>query len=382
MRITKLFIVPLTVACSIGLLGQQQPAIPSGITDPQPLPASPVRPVTPTRPVPQPESQQPQNQGIPAPAMPSAQGVLLRRIAMIDIPGRPGFKDVALVDGSLMIAHPAAATVDVFSLAKRRLVAQINGMKGASGIAVDPKAAKAYVANSEANEIAIVSTKSWQVEHRIPMKTSPSALLLLPDASVLYASNWRDQSISRIDLSSDAVQTVVVDGRPEQLVFDPATQQILGTLEDQRQVIVLDLSLRAVKRFPLAASAPTGLVLDLKGRRLYVAARYAVLALDADSGRELNRVAAPAGIDTLWMDAASNTLYGAATGGSILVMKTAGRLVVEREYATEVRGHSVAFDASKNMLYLPGGRDGRSKLLILRHAKADIAAATPQVAQR
>jgi hypothetical protein len=47
-------------------------------------------------------------------------------------------------------------------------------------------------------------------------------------------------------------------------------------------------------------------------------------------------------------------------------MNTKGRLEVDREWASDVKGHTIAFDARNNMLYLPGGRDGRSKLLILR----------------
>lgn len=318
----------------------------------------------------------PVKRAIPAPVLPPK--VLMRRVAMIEIPGRPGFNGTALYDGNLLLAHPAASTVDVFSLAKRHVIAQIKGMKGADGIVIDPKAAKAYVANSDAKEIAVVSLKDWSVDRRIPLAASPRALLLVPELHLLLASNWQDLSVTEIDLTNYGVgTTATVGGRPNSMAFDPQTKQIYVSLEDQDAVAVLDPSLKAVKRIALDASQPTGLAIDPQSRRLFVSVRYAVVALDLDSGSEVNRVAAPAGIDALWLEQGHNRLFGAANG-SVLVMNTKGRLTVEREWATDVKGHTLAFDAGKDMLYLPGGSDGHSKLLLLRSLDTTDQAAVAQ----
>src|SRR5512142_2619508 len=205
MRLTLL--VPF-LALALSALAQQPTGAPSGITDPQPI--TPVKPGV-AKPVPAP----PDN--TPAPAMPSNR-VLLRRIAMVDIPGRPGFQAVTIANGALLMAHPADGTVDVFGLAKRRLIAQVKDMKGANGLAVDDKNGKLYVANADADEIAVVSTANWQVERRIPLKVSPKDLLLASDA--LYTTNWRDLSISRVDPGNNTVNTVVIGGRPVALAFN------------------------------------------------------------------------------------------------------------------------------------------------------------------
>ena len=323
--------------------GAAAPAVAQPVS---PAIAQPVRPIT------------------PAPVLPPK--ILMRRVAMVEIPGQPGFDGVALYDGNLIMAHPAASTVDVFSVAKRRVIAEIKDMKGADGIVIDPKAAKAYIANSDAKEIAVVSLKDWSVDRRIPLKASPTSLLLVPDLNLLLTSNWRDLSVSAIDLSNNGVaNTVAVDGRPNQLAYDPSTKQVYLSLEDQNAIAVLDPSLRVVKRIALDASQPTGLAVDAQTHRLFVSVRYAVLALDLDSGAELNRVAAPAGVDALWLDEGHRRLYAAANG-SVLVMDIKGRLSVDREWATDVKGHTLAFDSQKDMLYVPGGHDGRSKLLLLR----------------
>jgi hypothetical protein len=115
----------------------------------------------------------------------------------------------------------------------------------------------------------------------------------------------------------------------------------------------------------LAASQPTGLIYDPEYHELYVAVRSAVVAVSAESGTEIDRVAAPAGVDSLWLDPRSHTLY-AASEGSLTTINAKGRLSAGDEIVPQIRGHVVAFDADKNMLLLPGGREGKSKLLIFR----------------
>ena len=106
-----------------------------------------------------------------------------------------------------------------------------------------------------------------------------------------------------------------------------------------------------------------------------------MLALDPETGSETARVAAPAGVDTLVLDPAGQMLYVAAEGGSIQMIRTAGRLTVEQEVNTEVRGHLVAFDPNGGMLFLPGGRDGRAKLLLLKQVSMG-APASQQTAEK
>jgi YVTN family beta-propeller protein len=395
MRTPTLILVPLVLALSAFVSAQTQGTIAPTISSPQPSTtpamqpgiASPLQPspepiVKPAPPITRPKETGPQpnvNLQVPLP-----ERALVRRIAMIDIPGRPGFNDLVFVNGCLVMAHPAASTVDVFSVAKRRVIMQIKDMKGASGVEADEAGGRVFVANTDAKEIAVISTKNWQVETRIPLKASPDTLLYVPQTATLYASNWRDQSISVIDARQGSVlNTVAIGARPDYLVYDPVSRQIFASLEATRQIAVLDPTLKVVKRYPLVASMPTGLALDAKGRRLYVAVRHAVVELDADSGHEMRRVAAPDGIDMLWLDSSSGTLYGASAGGTIALMKAGnGVFEAQREYSTEVHGHTLAYDPAKRMIYVPGGRDGRSKLLILRRVEPGEPSPNPEVAKK
>jgi DNA-binding beta-propeller fold protein YncE len=290
----------------------------------------------------------------------------LRQIGMINLPGPPGFGDVAFANGMLLLTHPGASAVDIFDPVHRRVVAQITGLQSPRAVAVDEKGRRAYVADHGSNSIAVVTTDGWKVVDSIALPGSPDNLLLSGDGK-LYWTDADAETLSQLDLSTKQdVARVELGGRPRDLAFDASRRLVFTTLQDAHQIVAVDPQLKIVSRFTLNASEPTGLIYDPQYHEMYVAVRYAVLAISADTGAEVDRVAAPAGVDSLWLDADSRTLY-AASEGSLLVMQAKGRLTKVDEVLTAgIKGHIVAYDAEKRMLLVPGGSEGKSKMLILR----------------
>ena len=289
----------------------------------------------------------------------------LKQIAIIDLPGRPGFDSVAFANGHLVIAHAAAGTVDIFSPSRRRLVAQVTSLARPTGIAVDADAGKVYIANSDARNIVIISSKDWQVQGTIPLQMQPVSLLIA--GKTLYATQPRGSSIATVSLPQGTPgQVIATGGSPQAMVFDPQQNVLFATVQETSEVVAIDASGQIVKRFHLAASQPTGLALDQTQHRLFVAVRSAVLVLNPDSGSEMARIASPQGTDSLWFDTASRSLYASASDGSISIIQGNNNQFTQSEQPTEVRGHTFAVDSEKNYIYVAGGREGRSKLVILR----------------
>ena len=292
----------------------------------------------------------------------------LKQIAVLDIPGRPGFDEIAFAHGMILVSHGAAGTVDLFDPQKRRIVGHIRDMSSPRGVAVDEAAHLVYIANSGARNIVVVSTTDWQVKRTIPVESAPDALFLLPAEHLLYVTLPDAQSITALDLTDDGAQTVArvnVDGRPSDFAYDPSRHQLFVTLQDRRSVVVLSSALKVLARFDLNASEPTGIAFSPRHDRIYVAVRYAVLALDPATGRELSRSAVAGGIDQLLLDDPSDSLIGVAQG-SVFVVPATANVGPAIEMSVEVKGHTLAYDSATGYLYLPGGREGRSKLLILK----------------
>ena len=289
----------------------------------------------------------------------------LRQLAMVYIPGNPGFQAVGFVDGHLIISHSGDSTVDIFNVKMRRVDAQLK-IEKPRGIAVDENGGKVYVADAGASKIAVISTKVWKLETDIPLQLAPGPLALAPDGRTLYAGNTRDQSVSAIDVNNAKPAVTVPLGHVDALVYDPARNVLYATLEDQAQVAVLDPGLKVLRRYTLAASQPSALVLDQQARRLYVAVRDAVVALDADTGHEVGRVAAPMGVDSLWLDPGSGKLYAAASNEVDVIRTKGGQFASEDQLQLTVRGHGIVFDPERKLLLMPSGHEGRSLVLILR----------------
>jgi len=295
----------------------------------------------------------------------------LRQIGMVNLPGTPGFGQVAFARGMLILPHPGASTLDVFDPVRRRVVAQVTGLQSPRAVAVDEKSGRIYVADHGSNSIAVVATDGWKVIDSIALPGSPDNVLL-GEGGKLYWTDADAGTVALLDLNTkQEVAQTELGGTPRSLALDPQRQLVFATLQDVHQIVAIDPQLKIVNRFNLNASQPTGLIYDSQYHELYAAVRYAVLAVSADTGAEIDRVAAPAGADSLWLDADSRTLY-AASEGSLLVMQAKGRLAKIEEITTVgVKGHIVAFDADKHMLLVPGGSQGKSKLLILRPMTAN-----------
>jgi len=289
----------------------------------------------------------------------------LRQVAMIDLPGNPGFNHIALANGQIVITRPETNTIEIFSPVKRRVVARISQVDNPRGIAVDDEGGRIYVALAGSNRIAVVNSKNWQTEQLVPERDKPEKLLWVPETKALYVTSIRDRALSVVD-PRIATETAVIElnALPQDMLFDSARRRLIVSLQDLNEIAMLDSSNKIVGLFHVAASEPTSLALDDGRRRVYVAVRYAVLALNADTGAELFRIPAPGGTDSLILDPATNLLYAAGGDGSVLAIDL-NRNVVDHELPTDVKGYTLAYDPSHRMLFMPGGREGRAKMVIL-----------------
>ena len=296
----------------------------------------------------------------------------LREIALLDIPGRPGFETLAFAKGFLVMAHNGASTVDIFDPAKRRFVAQISGIVSARGVAADDTANRVYIADAGTNAIDVVDSNNWQVIDRLRLSRAPENLLIIPGTTNMVATNPYARSLTLVSRQIDReMQVVDIGGRPELMAFDPVRNAILVTVEDLGEIVAyapsLERDAKPMSTIKINGSEPTGILLNPTSRTLFVAIRYAVLALDADTGAELSRVPVDGGTDRLWLDSTGGALYAASSDGTVTTIKVNGRqLVYDSEIKTDVKGHSLAFDPERKLIYVPGGREGRSKMVILK----------------
>jgi len=270
---------------------------------------------------------------------PSRGAEQLRQLAIIGVPGQPGFDSLAFAGGMLVMTHSAAGSVDVFDPARRRILARITGLQSPRGMAVDETAGKVYVADAGTNSILVISADNWKVADSISVPAAPGELLLDGSGKELFWIGTGGGTISLLALATRVnAGSVEVEGSPSHMALDPDHQVLYVTIQDQREVVAVNPQLRIVNRYKLNASQPTGLTCDARTKCLNVAVRYAVVSFNTNTGAEVNRVPATAGVDTLWLDPESRTVY-AAGGGSLLLIRADGqRLAIADEISPDGKG--------------------------------------------
>lgn len=298
----------------------------------------------------------------------------VRQVAILDLPGRPGFDQMIFAKGMLVISHPASNTVEIFDPFKRRVVGTVKDMSSPRGVSISSDGGFVYIANHDANSIVVLETENWQVQRSIPVEGAPDAVLPVPNSHLLLVSLPEQQQVAAVDLGrGQQISSVDIGGRPEDLTFDTSRNIAYATVQDRKEVVAISPAMRVSKRIAIAGSLPTGLVYDRIADRIYVAVRYAIVTIDPQSGSEVGRVPAAGGVNNLWLDSKSQTLYAMANG-SVFIMKAGGRLTEPVEVPVDVKGSTLAFDPNKNFIYVPGGREGRAKLLILKQVPGQTSA--------
>src|SRR6516164_7801962 len=146
----------------------------------------------------------------------AAPATKLRQVAMVDLPGDPGFNQATMANGQVVITRPATNTIEIFSPVKRRVIARISQIDDPRGIAVDDDGLRVFIALAGSNRIAVVNSKNWQVEKLIPVEHRPEKLLWVPETKTLYATNLLDRGLSIIDPGKNAESAVIeLDALPQ-----------------------------------------------------------------------------------------------------------------------------------------------------------------------
>src|ERR1041385_419825 len=156
----------------------------------------------------------------------------LRQVALIDLPGSPGFNQVTMANGQVVITRPGTNTIEIFSPVKRRVIARISQISDPRGMAVDDEDGTLYVALAGNNSVIAVDTRNWKVEKIIPVQHRPDRLLWVPQNKTLYVTSVLDRTLSAINLQTGSEGNVLeLNALPQDMVYDPAKRAILLSLQ-------------------------------------------------------------------------------------------------------------------------------------------------------
>jgi DNA-binding beta-propeller fold protein YncE len=101
------------------------------------------------------------------------------------------------------------------------------------GMAASPDGRFVYVALSDINAVAVVSTADYEVVCRIPVGAVPVDVAVSPDGRMAFTADYEGYSVTAIRTSDNAVLgTVPVGGFPMNIEFDPSGRYLYVACED------------------------------------------------------------------------------------------------------------------------------------------------------
>jgi DNA-binding beta-propeller fold protein YncE len=178
-----------------------------------------------------------------------------------------------------------------------------------------------------------------------------------------------NKTLSVIDAKTMKLKsTINLPGAPEGFQLDPGGKRLYINLLSPARVALVDTEKEEVTAvWPIAvADANYPMTLDAANKRILVGCRKppTLVAMDAESGKVVGRVAIPADTDDIFYDAKRKRIYASCGEGVIAVIaqKDADTYeVVERIPTTKV-ARTCFFDADSARLFLlvprQEGKDG------------------------
>jgi YVTN family beta-propeller protein len=156
--------------------------------------------------------------------------------------------------------------------ATKAVIATVTVGTGPESAAVTPDGARAYIANTNSNNVSVINTSTNIVLATIPVGTDPFGIAISPDGTKAYVTNTGGHNVSVIDTSTKKVTaTVPVGNSPSGVAVTPdGTKVYVVNQIMSGTVSVIDTSTKKVSATVPVGSNPYGVAITPDGTKAYV----------------------------------------------------------------------------------------------------------------
>lgn len=280
--------------------------------------------------------------------------------------GTGGWDYLALEQSGARLFVSRSDRVDVIETAGGRRQGIIPDTAGVHGIAFAPELKRGYTSNGRANTVTAFELDTLRVIQESPVTgKKPDAILYEPRAQHVFTADGASNDINVLDpMSLQVVSSIALPGPPEFMATDAAGEVFVNIETDPGRLIAIDAkSLKIKGNWALPGCAnPTGLAIDTAHHRLFsVCGNQLMVVTDADSGRQVARVAIGAGPDAAVFDAdlgfafSSNGIDGTLT---VIHQESPDTYRVIATVQTQKSARTMALDPATHRIYLAAARFG------------------------
>ncbi len=276
-------------------------------------------------------------------------------VASAQHPGAGGIDYVFADSEQRRIYVPRGGEVLVFDLDTLKPAGTIANAR-ARGVAVDPQSHHGF---SSSSPVVMWDTKTLATLKTIDVQGRPDGILFEPATERVYVFSHSAPNVTVIDAKEGTVAgTIDLGGAPEQAASD-GQGKLFVDLEDKDAVAVVDVkSLQLTGRYELdkKGGTPAGLALDAKNRRLFVMCRnpQTCVILDAESGKVVATLPIGRGSDGGGFNPHTMEAFSSQGDGTLTIIKenSPNDFVVAQTVETKPRAKTSTLDAKTDRIVL------------------------------
>ncbi|HEY3756414.1 MAG TPA: hypothetical protein VGL42_09725 [Opitutaceae bacterium] len=251
---------------------------------------------------------------------------------------------------------PRGDRITVFNLDTLARTDTLSHTASVHGVAIDPASNHAF---SSSQPLLMWDATTLATIKSIPVQGSPDGILFEPATERIYVLSHRAPNVTVLDAKDGSiVGTIDLGGAPEQAQSDGAGLVFID-IEDRDQVAVIDAhSLKVLRKYDLngKGGGPGALALNAKSRTLFVCCHDPATAimLDADTGAILGVLPIGKGVDAAEFDPDTMECFSSQGDGTLTVIKESeGRhFAVEQTVATKVGARTSTLDQKTGHIFL------------------------------
>jgi len=272
--------------------------------------------------------------------------------------GGEGGWDYMALDGKtrlLYVTHGNA--VEVLNVDTGVKGDAITGLQGVHGVAFAPERNRGYISNGRGNSVSVFDLKAHRVLEVVPSSgQNPDAIMYDAFSGRVFTFNGRTSNATAIDAATDkVVGTVDIGGKPEFAVTD-GKGTIFVNNEEKSEVVAFDArSLEVKKRWPIApGEGPSGLAIDLKGKRLFSVCDKVMVVSDFVNGKVVATVPIGGGPDAVRYDPGTRLVFASNGEGTLTVVKqeSPDTYVVVETVPTAPRARTMEIDPKTHHVFV------------------------------
>ena len=250
---------------------------------------------------------------------------------------------------------PRGSQVLVFDLDTLQSVGAISN-SGGHGVAVDPKTHHGF---SSHNPITMFDSVTLEKIKDITVQGRPDGILFEPATEKVYILSHEEPNVTVIDPKDGSIAgTINLGGEPEQAASDGAGHVYID-LEDQSQIAVVDANaMKCTGHYSLGGKAegPSGLGFDVKNHILFAMCRNPAtcVILNADDGKILDALPIGRGTDSGGFNPDTMEAFSSQGDGTLTIIKEKSptSFEVEQNVSTKARAKTCTLDSKNDHIIL------------------------------